>query len=70
MAVSKWLTIVTLHQLCQSDHIAILADQSTDIRTSNELSVCFHYVLHGEVVERFLSLQQLQSTTAEAYQTP
>lgn len=64
-AVSQWLTEDLLHELQQSDYIAILADESTDIRTRNELSVCFRYVIHGVAVERFFCLRQLLSTTGD-----
>ena len=38
----------------------ILADESTDNRTRNELSICFRFVLGGEAVEQFFSLQNVQ----------
>lgn len=64
-AVSDWLTSSILDELRLSQYIAVLADESTDLRTRNELSICFRYVINGESVERYLHLQQLQSTDAE-----
>ena len=64
-AVSDWLTNNILDELRSSSYIAVLADESTDLRSRNELCVCFRYVLNGDSVERYFKLQQLQSTDAE-----
>ena len=65
LAVSQWLSDGLLQQLKNSQYLAILADESTDIRTRNELSVCFRYVVNGKALESFHSLQQLSSTKAD-----
>lgn len=64
--MSDWLTSNILDQLRSSSYIAVLADESTDMRTKNELCVCFRYVLNGESVEEYFQFQQLQSTDAES----
>jgi hypothetical protein len=64
-AVSDWLTNNIVDEIRTSSYIAVLADESTDVRTRNELSVCFRYVREGKSVERYCQLQQLQSTDAE-----
>ena len=63
-AVSEWVTSGLLQRVRLSPAIAVLADESTDIRTRNELSICLRFLENGEAVEAFLSLQQLKSTTA------
>lgn len=68
-AVSDWITNTILAELRRSSFIAILADESMNFRTRNELSVCFRYVHEGESVEMFVQLQRLQSTDAESVKT-
>jgi len=63
-AVSQWLTSNILDRVRSSQFIAILADESTDIRTRNELSLCFRFVENGVAIETFTRLEQLQSTDA------
>jgi Domain of unknown function (DUF4371) len=63
-SVSDWLTSGLLKRVRSSPAISVMADESTDIRTRNELSVCLRFIENGQAVEAFLSLQQLQSTGA------
>lgn len=65
-AVSQWITNNIFDRARSSKFLAILADESTDIRTRNELSVCFRFVENGIPVETFLRLKQVQSTQAES----
>jgi len=64
-SVSTWLTDGLCSRIRKSPAIAVLADESTDIRTRTELSVCIRFVEDGMAVESFLGLQQLKSTCAE-----
>ena len=64
-AVSQWLTTNILNRARSSQFIAILADESTDIRTRNELSLCLRFVENGDAIETFLRLEQVKSTQAE-----
>ena len=63
-AVSESLSSTLLARVKESPAIAIMADESTDLRTRNELPLCVRFVEDGRAVEAFLALQQLQSTTA------
>jgi Domain of unknown function (DUF4371) len=54
-----------LKKIRKSAVIAIMADESTDIRVRNEISVCCRFIVDGSSVEQFLCLGQLQSTTAD-----
>jgi hypothetical protein len=64
-AVSDWLTAGLLSRVRASPAIAVLADESTDVRTRNELSVCMRFLENGMAVETFIGLTQLKSTAAE-----
>lgn len=64
-AISDWLTASLLSRVRASPAIAILADESTDVRTRNELSVCIRFVENGMAIEAFIGLTQLKSTAAE-----
>jgi len=44
--------------------IAVMIDESTGIRTHNELSICLRFLENREAVEALMSLQQLKSTMA------
>lgn len=46
--------------------LALLADESTDLRVRNELALCFRFLVDGKAVEKFVCLQQMQSTAAES----
>ena len=52
-----------------SPAIGLMADESTDMRTRNEMSICLRFLVDGSPVEQFLCLQQLQSTTADSMST-
>jgi len=49
--------------------LTILADESTDITSTEEMSVCFHWVENGEAVEHFLEVIHLKETNAGAITT-
>lgn len=68
-AVSDWLTAGLLSRVRASPVISILADESTDLRTRNELSVCVRFLENGIAVEAFIGLVQLKSTAAEDVKT-
>jgi len=68
-AISDWLQTDLLSRIRSSPAIAILADESTDVRTRNELSVCMRFLENGMAVEAFIGLTQLTSTTAEDVKT-
>lgn len=41
--------------------LALLADESTDLRVRSELTLCFRFLVNGKAVEKFVCLQQMQS---------
>ena len=43
-----------------------MADESTDVATKEELSVCVHWLHHNKPVEHFLGVIQAEETNAEA----
>ena len=43
-----------------------MADESTDVSSKEELSVCARWVQNGKPVEHFLGIVQAKETTAEA----
>ena len=55
-AVLNWLKSGTADALHSSPSIDILADESTDIRVRNELSLCFRHVSGGQSVETFFCI--------------
>lgn len=61
-AVTNWLQSGIVETLQKSPFLAIMGDESTDIRTRTELSVCFRYISDGRPVETFFCLHQLRST--------
>jgi len=63
-SVSEWVTSGLIQRVMSSPAIAVMADESTDLRTRNELSICLRFLENGQAVEAFMSLQQLQSTMA------
>lgn len=64
--VSSFLRDDILTNIRASPVIALLADESTDLRVRNELALCFRFLVDGKAVEKFVCLQQMQSTTADS----
>jgi len=64
-----WLQADLLSGIRLSSLIGILADESTDVRTRNELSVCMRILENVMAIEAFIGLKQLKSTTAEDVKT-
>ncbi len=52
--------------LKKSNFFSIMADESTDISTKKELSVCGRWLEDGTVVEHFLGIIHNKEATAEA----
>ena len=49
-AVATWIRAEKLRQLKMSPVIAVMGDESTDLRMRSELSVCFRY-LHRQLIQ-------------------
>jgi len=66
-ATATWLRDSLLAWVRASPIIAIRADkdESTDIRTRNELAVCIRFIENGTAVEAFIGLEQLKSTKVD-----
>lgn len=64
--VSNHLREDVLNDIRSSPAIALMADESTDLRVRNELSICFRYLADGRSVERFVCQQPMSSTTADS----
>lgn len=63
-ASAKWIQSSIFSAIRSSPAITLMADESTDIRVRNEMSLCCWYIEDGRAVERFICLQQLPDTTA------
>ena len=61
-AISLWVQQGILRSLKEAAFYSILADESTDIATIEELSICFRWVdSSGSPVEHFLGLVSLSA---------
>ena len=64
-AISLWVQQGILRSLKEAAFYSILADESTDIATIEELSICFRWVdSSGSPVEHFLGLVNLSACDA------
>lgn len=70
LAISKWIEDPLLNSLSASDMFTLMADESTDISTIEEMSICARWVTAaGNVEEHFLGLVSLKSCNAETIST-
>ena len=68
--IAEWQEKQLLEQRLQNASLlTILADESTDITTMEEMSICFRWVENGETVEHFLEVIHLKRTDAETITT-
>ena len=58
-----------LMQMQASPFFSIMADESTDIASMGELSICGRWLFKGEPVEHFLGIVHAKEVTAEAITT-
>ena len=58
-----------LMQMQASPFFSIMADESTDIASMEELSICGRWLFEGEPVEHFLGIVHAKEVTAEAITT-
>ena len=66
LALSKWLEDPLLASLKGSSMFTLMADESTDIATVEEISICARWVTQdGNVEEHYLGLVDLKSCDAE-----
>ena len=63
-AASQWLTTSLLSRILASPAMPSIADESTDIRTRNEMSLCIRFLEDGKAVELFTGPRQVKPTTA------
>ena len=67
-AISLWVQQGILRSLKEAAFYSILDDESTDIATIEELSICFRWVdSSGSPVEHFLGLGSLSGFDAASY---
>lgn len=64
-AIDTWLERKLIMSLKSSPFFSILADESQDIRTQEELSVCFRWLVNGCPEEHFLTVLHIKSTDAK-----
>ena len=67
--IAEWQEKQLLERLQKASVLTILADESTDITTMEEMSICFRWVENGEAVEHFLEVIHLKRTDAETITT-
>ncbi len=64
-AVGLWAEECLLKHLRQASHYSIMADECTDMTTTEELSNFSHWVnMDGQPVEHFLDIVPLKATDA------
>ncbi len=65
-AVGLWAEECLLKRLRQASHFSIMADECTDVMTTEELSIFFRWVnMDGQPVEHFLDIVPLKATDAK-----
>ncbi len=65
-AVGLWAEECLLKRLRQASHFSIMADECTDVTTTEELSIFFRWVnMDGQPVEHFLDIVPLKATDAK-----
>uniref|UniRef100_A0A1X7VXB8 Uncharacterized protein n=1 Tax=Amphimedon queenslandica TaxID=400682 RepID=A0A1X7VXB8_AMPQE len=64
-AINTWLERKLIMSLKSSPFFSILANESQDIRTQEELSVCFRWLVNGCPAEHFLTILHIKSTDAK-----
>jgi hypothetical protein len=57
--------IASKEELSSVGEFAILADECTDINGKEMLSICVRYIKYDDVIERFVCVVPVVSTTAE-----
>ena len=65
-SIGKVLESNILASFKGSPYFLVMADESTDVSSQEELSVCARWVQNGKPVEHFLGIVQAKETTAEA----
>ena len=65
-SISKTLENSLLDSLKGSVYYSIMVDESTDVASKEELSVCARWLHHNKLVEHFLGVIQAKETNAEA----
>ena len=64
-AIDTWLERNLLTSLKSSTFFSVLADESQDICTQEELSICFRWIVNGCPGEHFLTVLHVKSTDAK-----
>ena len=65
-SISKTLESNLLSSFKASPYYSLMADESTDVASQEELSVCARWLQHGRPVEHFLGIVPAKETNAEA----
>ena len=64
-AIDMWLESRLLQSLKSSPYFSILADESQDISSQEELSICCRWLVDGCPEEHFLTVLHIKATNAE-----
>ena len=65
-SISHVLEQTLLEQLKSSTYFSIMADETTDIASMEELSICCRWLFRGEPVEHYLGIVHAHEVNAEA----
>ena len=65
-SISQFIKEQILDQLKSSPYFSLMADESTDIASKEELSVCARWLENGKAVEHFLGTVNAHEVHAEA----
>ena len=63
--ISQFIKEQILDQLKSSPYFSLMADESTDIASKEELSVCVRWLENGKAVEHFLGIVNAHEVHAE-----
>ena len=64
-AIDNWILNGLHSSIRKSSYFSILADESQDITSQEELSVCCRWLVNGKPEEHFLDIIHVKATTAE-----
>jgi hypothetical protein len=66
MAMSSMLRDQQVDRINEADYFAVMIDGTTDITTSNQLSIYVRYLLNNQPAEEFLGVVHLTGTLRDS----
>jgi hypothetical protein len=66
MAMSSMLRDQQVDRINEADYFAVMIDETTDITTSNQLSIYVRYLLNNQPAEEFLGVVHLTGTLRDS----